>query len=103
MDVLPEHTDKLAGMLSKIGFRLRFCGCDHFLIMNKKGRPTQFEVFDDRITVRSEGTSLFGGYGRGGIGFNLRSCDIDYHEDLNFVSVHPKSDKNVFISFYGND
>lgn len=97
----PEHTKKLKEALKKIGFGVRFCGADHFVIVNKKRRATEFEVFDDRVTLRSSsGSKAFGRHGKGGLSFNLRNCIIEYDEEYNMVSILPRNELNVFISFY---
>lgn len=98
-DNIPKHTKKLKEALEKIGFGLRFCGCEHYLVINEKKRDTEFEIFNDTLSVK---TKVFGGYGKGIIHFNLRYCVIEYDSKHNMVSIFSDKCTAIFISFYGD-
>jgi hypothetical protein len=98
------NTEILKQALESIGWSLRHCGCDEYIIVNNIGKETEIEVSTDRIRIMTR--KVFGdtksiNYPKyqsfGTICFFYSHCEIKVHED--HVSLVGKNCGGCFITF----
>lgn len=92
------HIDVLRGWLKKIDFSLANRGCDHYVIVNHKGKDTNFMIYGGEIGAYN-GKKMFGGDASGTFFMKLKEVEIHLEPD----SLSFSATKEAFISFYNFD
>jgi len=85
-----EIKKKLESHLKEIGWRLKFCGCGHYALVDHKNKVTDFHYFAGALRIESASISV--------VEFNLGKCKIETSEDKACVTIGATD--NVFINLY---
>lgn len=88
--------------LSKIDWKLKHCGCEHYVFVNNTGEETDIVFYGEKLTIKNH--SVFGHSKKyadyvqfGYIVFYLKEVDI-MDDTPNSISFVGKNNKSIFMT-----
>ena len=76
--------------LEKIGWKLKYCGVEHYALVDHEKEVTEFHLYKNELTVGDRRKSI--------IMFNLSECEIVTDKDCDCVTI--KATEEIFIQLY---
>ena len=87
-----SNKEKVEKYLKKVNWSLVDAGCDHYFLIDSKGKETKILFYGDRIQIDNEFT--------GTVYFCLNKCKFEYSEESHYLTLSPGRNKGAFINFY---